>query len=117
MLKCCFLYLFPDRRLSTADLLSVKDGAVLAAPVLNLGVNPGEFVAPLSAGRGHRPATLNGFPLQALINSGHADESIDNPSQGGAVAENGRHEIEIEYSDQAPVQSADYEQDGCDNVY
>jgi hypothetical protein len=66
------------------------------------------------------PAVLDGLEADGLIEAGEANESVDDGGHGGDFAElhakEGGDEIEAGDSDQAPIQSTDYHQDGREHV-
>jgi hypothetical protein len=66
-----------------------------------------------SYGRGRMmPALLNGFEADGLIQTGEADEGVDDGAEGRDFtelhAEDGGDQIKMGHGDEAPVQGADY---------
>jgi hypothetical protein len=66
------------------------------------------------------PPALNGFPSQALIEGGQADEPVDDSANGGNLselhAENCGNQIEASHSDKSPIEGTDDDQNRSNDI-
>lgn len=102
-----------DEQPMKASAMKASNGAVtrLASSVKRLA----------SYGRGRMmPALLNGFEADGLIETGEADEAVDDGAEGRDLtelhAEDGGDQIKMGHGDEAPVEGADYYENGCEYV-
>jgi hypothetical protein len=71
-----------------------------------------DHLRPLGGLPSQSPTTLNGFPLQALVDGSDANHDVDDTGQDRPGAEDRRDQVELKQSDQTPIESADYQQRG-----
>jgi hypothetical protein len=70
----------------------------------------------VSASEGGLPAVLDGLPLHGLIQGGEADQEIDRPARWAQAPEQRADKVRSRETHYSPIQTADHEQHGGDNV-